>query len=162
MKKVAVRCLVLGLVMGLVVIFTGCSTVPVNKSVTQWSAPKELSVKVVVAPGVKMSDEAVSKLKTAIAEELEKDGWIVKESPLCLSLNITSCDEGSATTRTAMVLLLGFNFGAGNAKIEANIRVMRGADILKESLINAKKSNPDKTRVELAKKTVELLNGQIN
>lgn len=163
MKKVAVRCLVLGLVVGLAVAFGGCASAPVSKSITQWSTlPKELSVEVVKAPEVTMSDEAVDKLKAVIAGELEKDGWIVKESPLRVRLNITSYDEGSATTRTAMILLFGFTGGAGSAKIEADAHVMKGAAILKEASINIKKFTLDKTRVKFAQKTVELLDGQLN
>jgi hypothetical protein len=163
MKKVAVRRVVLGLLVGLVVVFVGCSSAPVNKSITQWSAlPKELSVEVVKAPEVTMSDEAVSKLKAAIAEEFEKDGWIVKESPLRLRLTITAYNEGSATKRTTMILLFGFTGGAGSAEIGADAHVMRGADILKEAPINVSKFTLDKTRVIFAKKTVELLDGQLN
>jgi hypothetical protein len=163
MKKVAVRCLVLGLVVGLVIAFGGCASAPVNKSVTQWSTlPKELNVEVVKAPEVKMSDEAVSKLKAVIMEELEKDGWTVKDSPLRIRLNITSYDEGSATTRTTMILLFGFTGGAGSAKIKADARVTKGSDVLKEVPIDIQKFTLDKARVELAKKTIELLDGQLN
>ena len=76
-KGIAVLVLVLA---AFAAALSGCVSAPINKSNTQWSTlPKELSIEVVKAPEVTMSEEATSKFITVIGEEFAKNGWMVKE-----------------------------------------------------------------------------------